>query len=355
MIDIVAAYDRNINLYEDFNKELIKYIRNLLDGKIKTHSITGRCKEKNSFMGKISKTPDKYKSLSDMTDLSGIRITALFESDVDKISSILSRNLIVDHDNSIDKRTLIDADRFGYASLHLIVSLPENYDKTKYLKFSGMKAEIQIRSILQHARAEIEHGLGYKNNLNVPYEMRRRFSRIASLLEIADEEFDKIKQDLQTYSLDIDKHIKDNSKSTPLNFISLKALIKGNPLIKKVDKDISNYFGGDVNYNDIVVMNREIERFKFFGINKIKILLGLLKENERGIINMAKCLLPIKKKNRTPAGISLYYLGYVLAAKKGSIDYIIDYIDKTGIVVRDSSIEERRIFANKILHAYKSL
>jgi hypothetical protein len=67
----------------------------------------------------------------------------------------------------------------------------------KYKKFKNCKIEIQIRSILQHAWAEIEHDLGYKSQTATPYDARRGFSRLAGLLEITDIEFRKLRDDLQ--------------------------------------------------------------------------------------------------------------------------------------------------------------
>ena len=52
-------------------------------------------------------------------------------------------------------------------------ALPEN-DHVK-----DVKIEFQVRTLLQHAWAEIEHDFGYKTEVAVPREMRRRFCRLA--------------------------------------------------------------------------------------------------------------------------------------------------------------------------------
>ena len=62
--------------------------------------------------------------------------------------------------------------------------------------YKSVKFELQIRSILQHAWAEIEHDLGYKSESTVPRAARRRFSRLAGLLELADAEFQGIREQL---------------------------------------------------------------------------------------------------------------------------------------------------------------
>ena len=54
--------------------------------------------------------------------------------------------------------------------------------------------------MLDHAWAEIEHDLGYKARDTVPAAARRRLSRLAGLLEMADQEFVAIRRDLDEYA-----------------------------------------------------------------------------------------------------------------------------------------------------------
>jgi ppGpp synthetase/RelA/SpoT-type nucleotidyltranferase len=114
---------------------------------------------------------------------------------------MVEREFVVDRTNSVDKRTLLDPDRFGYQSLHYVAALSvARTGLAEYGRFTGLRVEIQIRSTLQHAWAEIEHDLGYKSAAGVPRDIRRRFSRIAGLLELADEEFSVIRRDLDAYT-----------------------------------------------------------------------------------------------------------------------------------------------------------
>lgn len=62
---------------------------------------------------------------------------------------------------------------------------------------SDLVAEIQIRSILQHAWASISHGLDYKTGLDVPLQARRRLFRVAALLETGDELFDSFRDEVE--------------------------------------------------------------------------------------------------------------------------------------------------------------
>ena len=67
-------------------------------------------------------------------------------------------------------------------------ALPDNYGELNNLWF-----EIQIKTILQHSWAEIEHDLGYKTEFEVPRNIRRSFSKAASLLETVDDIFSDIR------------------------------------------------------------------------------------------------------------------------------------------------------------------
>jgi hypothetical protein len=60
--------------------------------------------------------------------------------------------------------------------------------------------EIQARTVLEHAWAEIEHDLGYRSRDAVPDAVRRRLNRLAGLLELADQEFVAIRRELTDYA-----------------------------------------------------------------------------------------------------------------------------------------------------------
>ena len=198
--DIVNKYEKNYLYYEQFRRLVEDYIRNLLNNEqISFHSITSRTKNIDSLTKKIE-LKNKYQELQEITDLVGIRIITYYSDTVDQISELIEKEFIVDRDNSIDKRKTIDPDRFGYRSLHYVVQV--NAGQIKFntdFNYYDLKFEIQISSILQYTWAEIEHDLGYKSQEEIPYDIKRSFSRLASLLELADEEFLRIKNEIFAY------------------------------------------------------------------------------------------------------------------------------------------------------------
>jgi putative GTP pyrophosphokinase len=55
---------------------------------------------------------------------------------------------------------------------------------TEYSRFKDMEFEIQIRTILQHAWAQIEHGWNYKLSDGLSGKIRRRLYLLQAGLEI---------------------------------------------------------------------------------------------------------------------------------------------------------------------------
>ena len=116
---------------------------------------------------------------------------------------------------SVDRRRAVDAEKFGYRSLHTICALPDAAPLPPTFRF-----EVQVRTVLQHAWAEVEHDLGYKAASGLPPHMRRRFSRVASLLEIADEEFVALRNELAAYQTTVRQEL-TAAASVPLDVVSL--------------------------------------------------------------------------------------------------------------------------------------
>ncbi len=195
--EVADEYGRAITGLDAFGATISGLIRELLHhAAVDVHSVTARVKKRQSASKKLARDPEKYAELSDLTDLLGIRVITYFSDEVDKVASILTPHFSVDEATSVDKRATMDPDRFGYLSLHFIAELrSDRLGLVEYSRFAGMRFELQVRSILQHAWAEIEHDLGYKADMALPREMRRRFSRLAGLLELADDEFSRLRQD----------------------------------------------------------------------------------------------------------------------------------------------------------------
>ena len=230
---LIAEFEKELKQYENFSDKMNILIKELLDQEnISYHSIENRVKEKNSLAKKID-GKNKYQNLGEITDIVGCRIISYFEIDVEKIVALLFKEFKIDEVNSIDKKKILDPDRFGYLSYHIICSInDERAQLREYKNYKDLKFEIQVRTILQHAWAEIEHDIGYKSNIAVPREFRRKFSRIASILEIADDEFSRLKLDIHNY---VENIAKQGFENIDINAESLKLFIEQSSDLEEIE------------------------------------------------------------------------------------------------------------------------
>ena len=190
---ILKDFKTAIPLYESLGKKVQQLLTEIIDefaGSVRYHSITYRVKTTESLRRKLLQK--QYKDLSEVTDLLGLRVITYFPLAVDIINSTIGELFAIDSLNSVDKRTNDNPAEFGYASLHLVASLsPDRLAHFENKKFAGLKFEIQVRTLLQHAWAEIEHDIVYKPHSMVPTEVKRLFYRMAALLEVADLDFQR--------------------------------------------------------------------------------------------------------------------------------------------------------------------
>jgi ppGpp synthetase/RelA/SpoT-type nucleotidyltranferase len=199
----------------------------LREKKIRAFAVEHRVKEEKSLAGKLELKGEKYASLADITDILGARVICYFSDDVDTVAALIEKHFEIDWENSVDKRAQLRPDTFGYLSLHYICSLPDNGSYPKNV--CGRKFEIQIRSILQHTWAAINHDLGYKSDFGVPKQITREFSRVAGLLEIADKEFVEIRDNIRSYGDEIRRRIADNeADEISIDLVSLNEYVLHN-------------------------------------------------------------------------------------------------------------------------------
>lgn len=133
-------------------------------------------------------------------DLAGIRIIAYINSDVERISKIIEDEFEIDRENSVDKSKLLGIDQVGYQSVHYIAKLSKKrLELSEYEEYQDMVFEVQIRTILQHAWAEIEHDRNYKFNGVLPNNIKRKFYLTAGVLELIDREFEVLSKEIDEF------------------------------------------------------------------------------------------------------------------------------------------------------------
>jgi putative GTP pyrophosphokinase len=332
---ILDDFDTAAPSYKEFTEKLHSLVENLLRvNHIRVHNISSRLKTRSSLERKYYDNITKYPSLDTMTDLAGVRIITYFEDEVHKVADVVQQEFEIDTANSSDKKELLDPDRFGYLSLHYVVKLnAERLGLTEYRAFGSHKAEIQIRSILQHSWAEIEHDLGYHNKIAIPSEVRRRFSRVAGILELVDQEFIGLRDDIVGYSQRIKAEIANTPDYVEINKDSIAVYLFDSPVARRIDSAISEILG-------IRLVDRRVPEFyenlvkmcESVGIKTIADLDLALIENE-GLINEFSReydrQYPTGQKNarHLVRGGSIQYDSLVLTSKTNDRSRIRGYVD----------------------------
>ena len=189
-------YEAARGLYVDYARSLERVLSDCLTAKqIVYHSITSRAKDLESFERKAAQlSPEgtaKYSNpIEEITDKTAARIITYFLNTVDEVAAIISEQFEVLEQ---ERKASDDPTRFGYQSTHYLVRLSSARSALpEYARFRDIVAEIQVRTILQHAWAEIEHDIQYKSSAVLPRTIQRRFAALAGLVEISDREFQAI-------------------------------------------------------------------------------------------------------------------------------------------------------------------
>jgi len=134
-------------------------------------------------------------------DLVGFRIILLFQRDIEAVISQLEAAFTGLQKENAGAR--LGEAQFGYASIHLLCEIPNEWNKIPTFKgLNGIKFEIQVRSLAQHIWASASHKLQYKNEVNVPSQVKRSLHRVSAILELIDLELDRVLVERASYKSD---------------------------------------------------------------------------------------------------------------------------------------------------------
>ncbi|AWB81600.1 GTP pyrophosphokinase [Corynebacterium yudongzhengii] len=166
----------------------------LSDAGVTVDRVTARIKSWPSLKAKARRRrddgsrayPDPW---HDVHDIIGVRVNVFHSTEIPVTLDVLAESFKVHR--SVDKaaETRI-AGGFGYGSHHMILEVPEG--RSDLAEYVGMQFEVQVRTVLQHAWAEFEHDVRYKQGGQIDPQVDRAFTLAAGLIELADQQFDQI-------------------------------------------------------------------------------------------------------------------------------------------------------------------
>lgn len=305
---LLDAYREQLPQLEKLAEQASDLLREALqEQNIQLNTFERRVKAEDSLAGKLEKKGYKYKTLYDITDLVGIRVVTYYTDDVDKVAAIAKQIFDIDWKNSVDKRKH-QLDSFGYLSLHYICYLKEGPLRT-------IPFEIQMRTALQHVWSAIEHDIGYKGAVKLPPEFVRQFSRLAGMLEMADDEFSRLRTTMTDYRRQVQALVKSGhfsevslSSDSFQQFLDLKPFDRLNQRIAAVNQ-------AEIFPAPMMQFLPILESFRFTNLGDIQ---QFIVENSEDAYQMAVSQLAITDLDILSETVGLQNLCLVYAIKQGS-------------------------------------
>lgn len=325
--NILREFRARKQRFEGFTSMLEILIRELIPAK-ELHKLEARTKSRTSLRDKLLRPESTYDKLDDIPDISGVRIVTYFADDVSKVYRIIEREFKVLR--SADKTDQLEPDQFGYISFHCVVILPKKRARlTEQRKFANIKAEIQIRSILQHAWAEIEHNLGYKSTHAVPRRVRRPFSRLAGLLELGDAEFKRIRDEVKAYEREVERGITKHRRPLPVDKNSLAAFIKSSEISNQIDSQVHQATRLRIIFSGTFV-ETFVLRLAYVGVDSINAAERMLVKKERLVTDFLIEWFRgpgARRAQLIPQGIALSFLAWVIVLERGGVHALFEFLN----------------------------
>ena len=212
---VLAVYQAEKPAYETILQDLQRQVRTLLEKNGFTPTIKGRVKRFDAYFDKllrVSRRPEGAK-LPVITDVIALRLIFPFLEDVNAVERLLTSNFeIVEWEHKGGRHSFRE---FAYDSVHLLIK----FDDRRLdggVPLGAAACEVQLRTILQDAWAEVEHELIYKSDISLPNEsIKRKLASLNATLTLSDLIFQEIR-DYQKEIRECDRKRRQSLENTIL-------------------------------------------------------------------------------------------------------------------------------------------
>ena len=192
-------YEDLCPVYNEILQALYAQVRQILEDHGSFPTIKHRVKRFEAYFDKLVKMSRHEQGVDQaaITDLLGLRIVCPFLEDLEAIENLIKGNFnVVELDRKGSRHSVGE---FGYDSVHFLIRIDPIYRKQE-LPYTANVCEVQLRTILQDAWAEVEHELIYKSDISLPnVSIRRKLAALNATLTLSDLIF----QEIRDYQKDI--------------------------------------------------------------------------------------------------------------------------------------------------------
>ncbi len=205
----VSAYHSLHKTYVTYEKHLAT-IMGIVCKRLMPYAIVeSRTKTIASYAEKVVRKQHKFDTVKgyDITDPCGVRVVTQTSEEKSLICDYIEKNFTIDWANSLDQKSQLSDKEFGYLAVHYIVQIPEGVTSIEGVGVPpdvvkgkhGFKAEIQVKTLLEHAWSNPLHDRLYKVAIKPPFQIKREAAGLAATLEHADERLMSVAGDIDSY------------------------------------------------------------------------------------------------------------------------------------------------------------
>lgn len=184
-------YDRYRHSYQESLNKLTRKVRKILIKSELNFNVKFRLKSFDSFFGKLMRMRRDGENFALINDMLGMRVVLPFLEDVQQAQELITENFnIIEIEYKGAKNSFRE---FSYDSIHILVDISESHLENT-IPYMRKVCEIQIRTTLQDAWAEVEHELIYKANSTLPNDsIKRKLASLNASLTLSDIIFQEIR------------------------------------------------------------------------------------------------------------------------------------------------------------------
>lgn len=195
-------YETQKPMYEAWGEHVKEYILRCLSesgydiGSILKIPVNVRVKDTDSIIAKAFFRMDKNYSdpINQITDKVGIRFVVMVEEQIKIVQKIIEKDELWKSSKDVDFEVAREnaPELFNYQSVHYIVRNKGVIERNNIIIEKDIPCEIQIRTLEQHAYAELSHDYVYKSNIVIEPLIRRTLAKSMALNETTDDLFSKV-------------------------------------------------------------------------------------------------------------------------------------------------------------------